>query len=193
MSIKQKKYLNANVQQYHCWKPDPGKMKCIYTQLAWLSHIVFNKEMSSKIGMDHAEAIVVIAMWPTQPHYSKAMGMLVQQLILLPKTLDLLRLLFSPNSQHPLLPKLQLLACKLSGVHLESQQTLSSLPGTLGLVYNIQHTSTSGSSTHINKWLKYSHQQVAQVLWWETSLSTLPIYSRHYFLLDWPKCIWPRS
>ena len=106
----------------------------------------------------------VMPMWPTQPYYSKEMGMLVQQLILLPKTLDLFRLPCNPNSLHPLLPKLQLLTCKLSGDHLkvrafmESQQTLSSLPGALGLRNNIQHTSTSGSSTVVrNKLIHFTH------------------------------------
>lgn len=164
-------YLNAKVQQYYSWKPDPGAMHIDAFTVSWHGCLTYCFPPFSllgkclqKIAMDHAEAIVVMPMWPTQPYYSKAIGMLVQQPILLPKTLDLLRLPCNPNSQHPLLPKLQLLACKLSGDHLkvrafmESQQTLSSLPGALGLRNNIQHTSTSGSSTVVrNKLIHFTH------------------------------------
>ena len=131
-----------------------------------VSHIVFNKEMSSKIAMDHAEAIVVIAMWPTQPHYSKAMGMLVQQLILLPKTLDLLRLPFSPN--------INILFCQnFSCWHASYQEFTWKVSRHYPLflahwdsytIYNTHQqvaqvlTSTSGSSTVVrNKFIHFTH------------------------------------
>ena len=95
----------------------------------------------------------VIPNWPTQPYYSKVMEMLVSLPLVLPCQPQLLQLPHDPHCRHPLFPKLQLLACKLSGNPLRAktfQDTLPTLSSHLGAQErrsSIKPISTSGLTT----------------------------------------------
>ena len=107
--------------------------------------------------MDQAQCIVLIPNWPTQPHYSRVMEMLVSLPLVLPIRPQLLQLSLDPHCRHPLFPRLQLLACKLSGNPLRAktfQDTLPRLSSHLGAQEHrssIKPISTSGLPTVVKE------------------------------------------
>ena len=153
-------YSNAKVACYYSWKPDPGAAHVDAFTVSWRGPLTYCFPPFSllgrclqKIAMDQAECIVLIPNWPTQPYYSKVMEMLVSLPLVLPCQPQLLQLPHDPLRRHPLFPKLQLLACKLSGNPLRAktfQGTLPTLSSHLGAQEHrssIRPISTSGLTT----------------------------------------------
>lgn len=153
-------YSNAKVACYYSWKPDPGAAHVDAFTVSWSGPLTYCFPPFSllgrclqKIAMDQAECIVLIPNWPTQPYYSKVMEMLVSLPLVLPCQPQLLQLPHDPLRRHPLFPKLQLLACKLSGNPLRAktfQGTLPTLSSHLGAQEHrssIRPISTSGLTT----------------------------------------------
>lgn len=164
-------YQNKKLPTYYSWKSDPEASHVDAFTINWNGPLIYCFPPFSllgrclqKISLDQAEAIVVMPNWPTQTYYSKAMEMLIDQPLLLPKQTNLLRLPTKPDKQHPLLPKLQLMACRLSGNRLKSMKYLKSLPksylphGAKGHTNNMPPLSIDGSTTvAYNKLIVFGH------------------------------------
>ena len=85
--------------------------------------------MLHKIQREEATGICIIPLWPTQPWFSHMLRLLIEIPVILPQRMDLLYLPHhSPRNYHPLLPKLRLIACKLSGMPSASSRFLDMLP-----------------------------------------------------------------
>ena len=153
-------YSNAKVACYYSWKPDPGAAHVDAFTVSLSGPLTYCFPPFSllgrclqKIAMDQAEYIVLVPNWPTQPYYSKVMEMLVSLPLVLPCQPQLLQLPHDPLHRHPLFPKLQLLACKLSENPLRAktfQGTLPTLSSHLGAQEHrssIRPISTSGLTT----------------------------------------------
>jgi hypothetical protein len=113
--------INAQIENYVSWQPDPGAIAVDAFTLNWSSctHAFFFPPFSllgrtiQKIASDQAEGIVVAPVWPTQPWYSTLMRMATHTPRLL-RHPQLLRLPHKPHLQHPLSPRLKLIACHVS-------------------------------------------------------------------------------
>ena len=126
--------------------------------------------------MDHAECIVIIPNWPTQPYCSKVMEMLVSLPLVLPCQPQLLQLPHDPHRRLPLFPKLQLLACKLSGNPLR-EENISGHSADI-ILASWRSGTQKQYQPYINKWLNYCcereldslHPSLADVIQFLTSL-----------------------
>ena len=164
-------YLNKKLPTYYSWKSDPEASHVDAFTISWHGPLIYCFPPFSLLGkclqkimLDQAEAIVVMPNWPTQTYYSKAMEMLIDQPLLLLKRGNLLCLPTKPDKQHPLLPKLQLMACRLSGNRLKSMKYLESLPisywhpGAKEHTNNMRHSSIDGSTTvACNRLIVFDH------------------------------------
>ena len=155
--------LNHKVDSYVSWHPDPGALAVDAFSQNWANHLFYAfppfsliTRVLQKVREDHAEGIVVVPLWPTQPWYPVIMTMLVRKPCLLPKSPHLLYLKHQPKMQHPLHKKLQLLACHLSGNPLNSKEfqtkllALSSTPGVWEQSDSIKHALRNGKSSVVN-------------------------------------------
>ena len=68
-----------------------------------------------KLQEDQARALVIAPLWRTQVWFPQMCQMLISQPVPLPKEASLLQLPHDRTKQHPLWPKLQRMACLLSG------------------------------------------------------------------------------
>jgi hypothetical protein len=114
--------INAQIDKYVAWQPDPDATAIDAFSLNWssCSHPFFFPPFSllgrtvQKLATDHAEGIVVAPVWPTQPWYSTLMRMATHTPRLL-RHPQLLRLPHKPHLQHPLSSRLKLIVCHVSG------------------------------------------------------------------------------
>lgn len=115
--------LNHQLHPYAAWRPDPQACAVDAFSLTWnnydLCYIFCPFSvipiMLKKVREERAEAIVILPRWPTQAWYTSLQAMLVEPPLHLGKRTDLLSLPFRPGLVHPLLKKLNLMACRLSG------------------------------------------------------------------------------
>ena len=152
--------LNAQVKNFCSWKPDP---ECSYVDsfsLAWNTfHNVYLFPPFSilgrcmqKIRADEARGIVIAPLWPTQPWFSRLMELLVEVPVIIRKRKGLLKQPFQ-NVEHPLMDRMKIMACKVSGVISENVvfqdklQVFSCPPGNKELKNNITYSSRDGFHT----------------------------------------------
>jgi hypothetical protein len=119
---------NFKVARYCSWKPEPGCFQVNAFTLRWHR---FNgycfppfsviARCLQKIREDQAEAVVVVPTWTSQSWFTVLLKMLIADPVLLPKDSKLLTLPHRPEKIHPMHPKLQLMACKLSGKDYRSE------------------------------------------------------------------------
>ena len=115
--------LNAQLATYCAWQPDPGAMAIDSFTLDWSEFkliYVFPPfsvvgRVLQKIVTDRAEAIVIIPHWPTQPWFSRVHHMLRQPPVILRVRPETLFLPHDPSRTHPMVGKLRLWACRVSG------------------------------------------------------------------------------
>ncbi len=96
--------LNHKVDSYVSWHPDPGALAVDAFTQNWANQLFYAFPpfslitcMLQKVREDHAEGIVIVPLWPTQPWYPVIMSMLVRKPCLLPKGPHLLYLKHQPN------------------------------------------------------------------------------------------------
>lgn len=102
-----------------------------------------------------ASCIVIAPLWPTQTWFTTLMKLLIQEPLILPSQNNLLSL---PKGEkvHPLLGKMVLIACLVSGkssetvAFLQKQPKLSCLHGKLVLKDNIKRIYQDGYSIVVN-------------------------------------------
>ena len=128
--------LNQKLGLFVSWRPDPEAFACDAFSLNWENFNFYAFPPFSLIGMmlhkiqrEEATGICIILLWPTQPWFSHMLRLLIEIPVILPQRMDLLYLPHhSPREYHPLLPKLRLIACKLSGMPSASSRFLDMLP-----------------------------------------------------------------
>eukprot|EP00918_Siedleckia_nematoides_P106031 GHVU01231418.1.p1 GENE.GHVU01231418.1~~GHVU01231418.1.p1 ORF type:complete len:201 (-),score=8.70 GHVU01231418.1:180-782(-) len=114
--------INFQLKPYVSWRPDPGSVAVNAFKLNWsmfrLPYLfspfsVINKVLQ-KMKEEQAEGIMVMPLWTTQPWFPKMLRLICAPPFLLPHSN---RLLVHPstNQLHPLVPKLKLIVCRLSG------------------------------------------------------------------------------
>ena len=88
------------------WK---GKYVYIFPPFSMLSTVV------ERLQKDQTRALVIAPLWRTQDWFPKMSQMLISQPVLLQKEESLLQVTHDLTKVYPLWPKLQLMACCLSG------------------------------------------------------------------------------
>jgi hypothetical protein len=115
--------IKYQFKPYVAFRPDPEAIAINAFHMTWVQFAFYAfppfsviMQVLQKIQEDQASGILVIPYWPTQIWWPKAMNMIFQQPIVLPKSKELLSLPNQPNEIHPMYPKLCLLICHLSGI-----------------------------------------------------------------------------
>ena len=127
--------LNAQIPRYCAWKPDPDALYVDAFSIRWtlVNSVYLFPPFSllgrcvQKIREEQAKGIVIAPVWKTQPWFSSLMELLVDVPVLLRKKKGLLRI---PNreAEHPLLNKMRLMACKVSGCFSDNKDFLNEQP-----------------------------------------------------------------
>ena len=113
---------NCQINRYVSWKPDPYAMFIDAFTIMWTNEYFYAFPPFSLLGSclqkiqeDEATGILVCPVWTTQPWFPVVMMLLIEEPILLPKSPTLLQLSHKQDEVHPLYPKMRIMACKLSG------------------------------------------------------------------------------
>lgn len=113
--------LNAQTPTFVSWRPEPDALATDAFLQDWgkWSFYAFPPfclvaKCIQKLCLDKAEGILVVPYWPSQTWFSRIVDLLVQDPVLLPDEPDLLVNSIT-GGLHPLLPKLKLICCRLSG------------------------------------------------------------------------------
>lgn len=123
--------LNKQIDSFASWKPDPDALFIDAFNRNWnmLNFYAFPpfsviSQMLQKIVLDQTEGLVVVPLWAAQPWFPKLLKLLVQEPILLP--LNVVHLPYK-KTNHPLHRTLRLIACRLSGDRLKTEEFRSKL------------------------------------------------------------------
>ena len=121
--------LNAQLERYICWKPDPFAMATDALQASWkgLQGYAFPPfclvgRCLSKIKIEAAAILLIAPLWTVQTWYPSLLEALVDSPILLPQRRDLLKDPFGKD--HPMVAagRLHLAAWKVSGIASEPKE-----------------------------------------------------------------------
>ena len=159
--------LNKQLDKYISWKRDPEALwinafSSSWSNIYFFAFPPFSQIMRCllKVGRDRAECIIVVPLWPTQIWYPELLKMLVEY----PRILPPGNILSLPNVKgvHPLMNKLHLIACRLSGYPMKAETFRIKLPtsyshhGVQELRNNILHISRNGFHSVIkNKLIQF--------------------------------------
>jgi hypothetical protein len=148
--------LNAQLDRYVSWKPDPEAESVDAFTVNWgrtcfyaFPPFCLIGKCLQKITQERATGIMIVPKWPTQVWFPKLTSMLIEEPVVLPRSRHLLVQPVS-NICHPLHNKLVLLGCRLSGDAMKvkdfqkRQLTLFSLHGEDPLKNNIECTLKNG-------------------------------------------------
>ena len=113
--------LNFQFANYVSYKPDPDAVAVDAFSFSWkdINFYAFPPfsilhRVLKKVLMEKAQGILVVPDWPTQVWWPLLLRLLVQKPWELPARDTILYLPSCPRAVHPLLPKLRLLACRIS-------------------------------------------------------------------------------
>ena len=113
--------LNKQLEQFVSWKPHPDALYVNAFSVDWSSMYFYGfppfsviSRCLQKVLRDSAECILIVPLWTTQTWYTELMTLLIDYPLMLPRFDNLLTLVNS-DRKHPLIHKLQLMACRLSG------------------------------------------------------------------------------
>ena len=126
--------LNAQVPCYVSWKPDPEATYVDTFSISWENHFFYAFPPFSlipcclqKIEMEKAEGIMIVPLWPTQPWYSQLLHLIIEAPKTLPQQTSTLKMPGRDYENHPLIKKMILMACRLSGDPLKHKEFLKKL------------------------------------------------------------------
>ena len=115
--------INFQYQDYFSYKADPDAVAVDAFSVSWtnLKFYAFPPfsmilRMLSKIKREKATGIIIVPEWHTQVWWPLLLNLLKADPWRLPRRFTVLQLPARPDLVHPLLPKLQLLACRVSGL-----------------------------------------------------------------------------
>ena len=163
--------LNTQLPLYCAWQPDPDAAFIDAFSIRWnLVNTVYLFPPFSLLGRcvqkireEKAMGIVVAPFWKTQPWFASLMELLVDVPVLLPNKTNLLRLP-SQQDQHPMIHKMRMMACKVSGnsfdnkAFLYKQPTSSCHHGSHLLENNMEYPSGGGFHTVVKgKLIPFRH------------------------------------
>ena len=114
--------VNSQLSKYVSFRADPEAVAVDAFTLNW-THLDFYAfppfsvllRVLRKVRRDQAAGILVVPEWPAQVWWPELLRLLTEEPIKLPSHNTVLSLPQQPGMIHPLLPKLQLLVCKISG------------------------------------------------------------------------------
>ena len=148
--------LNKQLEHFVSWKPHPDALYVNAFSVDWSSIYFYGfppfsiiSRCLQKVLRDSAECILVVPLWTTQPWYTELMTLLIDYPLVLPRYDNLLTL-GSSDRKHPLIHKLQLMACRLSGDRSKTETFQSKQPifcsrlGAKEHKNSISHTLKSG-------------------------------------------------
>ena len=151
--------LNKQVACYVSWKPDPEASYVDAFSISWNDHLFYAFPPFSliarclqKIELEKSEGITIVPMWDTQPWYSQLLRMLTDVPRTLPQRSDTLQMPTKRGMTHPLIKKMTLMVCRVSGdplKHKEFQNELQTSYYNLGDKENgndMRRTSSGGLS-----------------------------------------------
>lgn len=137
--------VNAQLDRYVSWEPDPFAYAINCFSLNWGTWIGYCfppfsliTRILKKVEEDKAECTLVCPIWSTQVWFSRLLNMLKDSPVLLPCRKQLIVHPYTKLS-HPMLPKLRMMACRISGVRSKREefqrnlQRLSWQPGETAL------------------------------------------------------------
>jgi len=113
--------LNAQLPQYVSWFPDPGACHVDAFTMPWDNDFYAFPPFSlvnrclEKIQHDAVRGILIVTYWATQPWFPVMLHLLKRQPIKIPVHERSLHLPFKSDARHPLVGKLTLLVCLVSG------------------------------------------------------------------------------
>ena len=114
--------LNAKLENYVSWKPDPNALYVNAFTISWSCWYSYCfppfsllTQCAQKIRREKAEVLAIVPFWPSQVWFTPIMEMLVEYPLLLPKDKNILYLPQNPQALHPLHAKMRLVTCRLSG------------------------------------------------------------------------------
>ena len=114
--------MNNKLSNYFSWRPDPFASGINAFAHSWDKKYGYAFPPFNQISKiiykltEHPSCIIILIcpFWPSQPWFPSLSKYFVDFPLLLPSHSSLLRCPGQPNLVHPLLPKMQLVACKLS-------------------------------------------------------------------------------
>ena len=159
--------LNHQVAAYVAWKPDPDAVAVDSLSIQWDYNLLYAFPPFSLIGLvlrrielENREVIVVVPYWTTQPWFSKLMKMLIDCPFVLPRR----KLLTRPTLEQHSLPRLDLIACRVSGNSCKTRGFLQGLRtsfcrhGDRAPRHSTTRTLSSGRCTVVKNRLIQFHQ-----------------------------------
>ena len=109
--------INHQLSNYTSWRPDPGAKAVDAFSINWSPNYNYCfppfsiiLKVFQKIQQDKTQVIVLVQYWATQTWFLILLGMLVDHLLIMTASLNILYLPTHPTTPHPLHPKLKLLA-----------------------------------------------------------------------------------
>ena len=148
--------LNAQVDKYVSWLPDPGGCAVDAFSIDWQGDYFYAfppfcliGRCLQKIEAEKAEGFMIVPNWPTQAWFGRLLNLLIDEPIILPVSKTLVTQPVSGVS-HPLYKRLHLMSCRLSGNTFKVQAfqmklpRSSCLPGVSQPTSSIQSTQGSG-------------------------------------------------
>ena len=120
--------LNTQYERYCSLRPDPGAMIIDAFTFPWhdINFYCFPPfscilRILQKIQQENTEGVLVVPDWPTQAWYPILLKMLKVPPVRLRPVKNLLLLPSTPQVRHPLLHKLKLMVCLVSGSHIRNR------------------------------------------------------------------------
>jgi hypothetical protein len=129
--------LNAQIDRYVAWKPDPHAVAIDAFSISWRDTYFYAFPPFSVIPMclkkmreEESMGLFIAPLWDTQPWFTQLLQIVTDAPRLLPRGQQTL---IQPHSSqiHPLASKLRLIICKLSGKASDSAEFQSRLPRSL--------------------------------------------------------------
>lgn len=147
--------LNAQIESYVSWKPDPFAIHVISLTMTWNNKKLYAfppvsimARVLRKLQKDKTTAMMILPLWPTQVWFSTTLQMLTEPPVLLPP--NSLVLPQNPALQHPRGHRLVFSAMTLSGILSKVKAYRQRLPsfslnlGKQAQPYNMGHISETG-------------------------------------------------
>ena len=121
--------LNKQINCYASWKPDPEATYVDAFSISWNNHLFYAFPPFSliarclqKIEIENSEGIIIVPMWETQPWYSQLLRMITDVPRTLPQRSDTLQMPARREMIHPLIKKMPLMVCRVSGDPLKHRE-----------------------------------------------------------------------
>lgn len=121
--------LNKQLDCYASWKPNPEATYVDAFSITWGNHLFYAfppfsliAQCLQKIAMEKSEGIIIVPMWETPPWYSQLLRMITDVPRTLPQKSDTLQMPARKEITHPLVKKMTMMVCGVSGNPLKHRE-----------------------------------------------------------------------